>query len=248
MTDNVLTPEQEQQAKDQKKRRRRGVIAGIAGAALLLGGTTFALWSDSDFADGKSIHHGYLGLDVQNVTYQDVTPWRSDAPHTITDLNGYHIVPGSKISAVYDFDIQLLGDNLVAELISTLDSTATTNGIKFTYDLQDVTGKNIIKNVPITYNGTPQILGRVQAPSEQGGTDQDAANVPVITVNGAAELHFVLTAEFLSDDANSYIGQTDVLVEPDENFMSNLPNGSDLITPFSGLGLSLNQVTSGDGV
>ena len=42
--------------------KTKGLVAGLAGAAVLAGGSTFALWSDSDSVDGGAITAGNLDV------------------------------------------------------------------------------------------------------------------------------------------------------------------------------------------
>ncbi len=69
---------------DKSTKRRNAVIAGVAGAALLFGGSTYALWSASAGVDGGTITAGDLRLvggtsSVWDVsTGQDGTTYRTD--------------------------------------------------------------------------------------------------------------------------------------------------------------------------
>lgn len=46
------------------KKKTTGIIAGAAGAALLMGGSTFALWSDSVDVPDSTITSGNLAVEI----------------------------------------------------------------------------------------------------------------------------------------------------------------------------------------
>lgn len=110
-------------------KKTTGIIAGAAGAALLLAGSTFALWSDSGKAPGGVITSGNLDVEVVGTQWSDVSSDRSDSPHAI-DLASFKAVPGDTIQGEYAVDAGLEGDNLVANL-------ALKNGGALTGALQD---------------------------------------------------------------------------------------------------------------
>jgi len=96
-------------------KKTTGVVAGAAGAALLLGGATFALWSDSAPVDGGTITAGNLDVEAVAPQWKDVSADRTDAGHVI-DLDTFRIVPGDTIQGTFGFKAALEGDNMVAEL------------------------------------------------------------------------------------------------------------------------------------
>ena len=96
-------------------KKTTGVVAGAAGAALLLGGATFALWSDSAPVDGGTITAGNLDVEAVAAQWKDVSADRTDAGHAI-DLDSFRIVPGDTVQGTFGFRAALEGDNMVAEL------------------------------------------------------------------------------------------------------------------------------------
>jgi alternate signal-mediated exported protein len=120
-------------------RRRKGIIAGVAGAAMLLTGSTFALWSAGDsFNTSGTITSGTMSIAADNagVVAYDVSEDRTNVDggdtlaatgkegHVI-DLATALIVPGDTIAITYPFGVEMAGDNLVAELKGTFaDMTA----------------------------------------------------------------------------------------------------------------------------
>ena len=70
-------------------KKTTGILAGTAGAALLIGGGTFALWNDAANVGGGTITTG--NLDIQEIeggwSWVDLSEDRSDAGHEIADLD-----------------------------------------------------------------------------------------------------------------------------------------------------------------
>ena len=86
-------------------KKTKGTLAGIAGAALLLGaGGTFALWSDTADVDGGAFRSGNLDVQADGPRWYDVSPDRDDA----VDLN-------SELGAYLNWDADLLGEEQVVK-------------------------------------------------------------------------------------------------------------------------------------
>jgi len=64
---------------DTSARRRNGIVALAAGAALLIGGGTYSLWSDSATIPGGSITAGNLALTAGALAAYDVSADRADS-------------------------------------------------------------------------------------------------------------------------------------------------------------------------
>ena len=95
-----------------------GIVAGAAGAALLLSGATYALWSDSATVDGGTIAvSGNLDVAVLESAWVDASDDRTDNPHDI-DLTSFKIIPGDTIVGSFGFDVGLEGDNMLAALFA----------------------------------------------------------------------------------------------------------------------------------
>jgi alternate signal-mediated exported protein len=140
-------------------RRRNSVVAGIGAIVLLLGGTTFALWSASGDTDAGTISTGNLELFVGALNWYDVSSDRTDttttslygqSAHPIATMSDYRIVPGDSIEGDALFGVALEGDNMVAELKLEFDDDDATNlevlledGVTLTYMVCPVTN-----NVP----------------------------------------------------------------------------------------------------
>jgi alternate signal-mediated exported protein len=131
-----------------RRRRLRGIIAGLVGAAMALGGATFALWSDQAKLAGGTIQAGNLDitpLEGSGMLY-DISADRTDTGpidpalaalgltgHAIDTDQDFNIVPGDTIAAVHNFQVTLSGDNLVAALSADLGSLVSENYIDNIY-------------------------------------------------------------------------------------------------------------------
>lgn len=112
-------------------KKTTGIIAGAAGAALLIGGGTFALWSDSASINNNTLTTGNLDIvaaacatDAANVVWTDQSPNRSDLGHAIT-ASTWRGVPGDVIQGEFCFSGALEGDNLVAQLAPVAPTSPT---------------------------------------------------------------------------------------------------------------------------
>ena len=210
-------------------RRGLGIIAGVAGGLLLLGGTTFALWSDSALQEGGTISNGNLDVEpLGATTYWDVSPDRTDTPdvtpitgrdaHSVADVAAYSIVPGDVLEADYGFVVALEGDNLVGDLTLTLGGAAAPPaGVTFTAQAYYLDGAAWVPvGTPSTVapgTATPISLGLFQAANQLNGS-LDVGGIPVIALPDTAgatgpNIGVVLTATF--DEGTT--GRTSVLVE-----------------------------------
>ncbi len=98
-----------------RNRRTQGLIAVGAGALLLVGGSSFALWTVNSQVAGGTITAGNLDVLVASGTWQDVSPEHA-APVDIADIADFRIVPGDVLEGTFPVDVAALGDNLVADL------------------------------------------------------------------------------------------------------------------------------------
>ncbi len=108
----------------------KSTILGATAGALLLTGSTYALWSDSGSVGAGTITNG--NLDVTSVSagvWQDVS---GTTPVAISDLSAFRMVPGDKIEGTYTLSADLQGDNMVADLaVKDGNAIATVNGVNF---------------------------------------------------------------------------------------------------------------------
>ncbi|MDR1187567.1 MAG: alternate-type signal peptide domain-containing protein [Bifidobacteriaceae bacterium] len=139
--------------RERRSRRFKGLVAGAAGIALLLGGATFAMWSDSEEADVAKVQHGTL--DVVENDVSGVYDLRRDANSEdgeetgslavkdaveIPDLANFPAVPGDKIEIVLPVKVDAVGDNMNYEL--TLHSVTPFADLHWTawVNLYDMSG------------------------------------------------------------------------------------------------------------
>lgn len=125
----------------------KGFLAGAAGVGLLLGGSTFALWSDNDTVDGAKITAGNLAVKVDRAHWRDISDDRTDNSHRI-HLRNFKIIPGDEIQGEYKVNVGLTGDNMVAELsLAQKGKTAggaLADGLDITYEVLDKDGNVLV--------------------------------------------------------------------------------------------------------
>ncbi|MDR1392453.1 MAG: hypothetical protein LBJ62_00545 [Bifidobacteriaceae bacterium] len=121
-------------------RRTKGVIAAVTGVALLMGGSTFALWTAGDtFDSAGNISTGTLEVakGSADVAFYDVSADRGNADggatNTAIGVDGHImdadglIVPGDTIAVLYPaFEVTMKGDNLVGEMKLSLAGVMNT--------------------------------------------------------------------------------------------------------------------------
>jgi alternate signal-mediated exported protein len=209
------------EADSQRSRRRLGgIVALAAGVTLLVGGGTYSLWNDAaTFTVTDQITAGDLDINtVGDPTFWDVSadragdqttplPGTADSDtilgHSITSLADYRVVPKDTLAGVFQYNIRLEGDNLVAKLDLTGTTTTNTGFAALTYEYQlfDKAGKQLTERLALNITGT---IAHVQAP---GGTEQAAGGddyiddtlVPVVDLPADGDevnLTLVLFANF----------------------------------------------------
>ena len=168
-------------------KKATGFVAGAAGAALLMSGATYALWSDSADVDGGAITSGNLEVDFLKHSWKDVSKDRSDYPHSI-DLKDFKIVPGDTVLGTFPVDVGLEGENLVAELSFVGGGSPVgelAEGLEVTYTVLDAedeevasgTGGSVTVPLASEDNGQPGDL--VQVPGETDGEPEFTVEVSV---------------------------------------------------------------------
>lgn len=99
------------------KNTTKGFLAGAAGLGLILGGSTFALWTDTEgLGSNTTLTAGNLAVGVVNSEWRDISHDRWDRGHPIKNIEKFRIIPGDKIQAKYGVSVGLEGDNMVAKL------------------------------------------------------------------------------------------------------------------------------------
>ncbi|MDN6748437.1 MAG: alternate-type signal peptide domain-containing protein [Brevibacterium sp.] len=204
------------------KKQTLGVIAGAAGAALLLSGGTFALWSDSADVNGGEITAGNLDVAVVDTAWTDTSSDRSDAGHTI-DLNTFTIVPGDTITGKFGVDVGLEGETLLAQpKRATADGELTGHlaaGLNLKYSVQNAAGTEV---------ATGDAAGvTVDLVSTDNGNKGSAVVAGTKTTDGTADFNVVVTATFDAATSDQDLAKAQA--------------------ELAGAGIELNQVRAGQG-
>ena len=198
------------------KNKTKGVIAGLAGLALLSGGTTFALWSDSDSIPGGTITNGELGVSATSVGWFDVSPDRTDvtvAATPVTELDGHTVdlqtwrmVPGDVAEGTYGLDVTLVGDNLVANLdITSSGGTASLpEDLLVSYRVFDA-GRNAVASGVL--DGPATLRFAAPRTGQAAGTPVNAGTV-VVDGMTAADLFVVVTADWSAEASGTTAAST----------------------------------------
>ena len=186
-------------------KKMTGFVAGAAGAALLMSGGTYALWSDSADVDGGAITSGNLKVDFLKHSWKDVSGDRKDSPHDI-DLEDFKIVPGDTVLGKFPVDVGLEGENLVAELSFVGGGSPDgelAEGLEVTYTVLDAEGDEVASG-----SG-----GSVTVPlaSEDNGNPGDLVQVPADT-DGDAEFTVEVSVTFDEDTSERELVQSTAAV------------------------------------
>ncbi|MCL1923533.1 MAG: alternate-type signal peptide domain-containing protein [Propionibacteriaceae bacterium] len=193
-------------------KRRNAIIAALAGVALLLGGSTFALWSVQANLSGGTITAGNMDITPGETAVYDVSTDRIDLTDTISvtvepgvsvdltgapkgeliaDLASWRIVPGDTVAMVFPFELSLVGDNLVAAL--TIPGTDTLLGAS---TFSAVAGEGIrVEYQVFEADGTPQ-AARAAIPA----TDIAAGYFDTSSHEAVVTLVLYVTFDSISDD------------------------------------------------
>lgn len=216
------------------RKRITAILAIVTGAILLIGGSTYALWSASDHVEGGTIITGDFNLKGLSAIHFDVSSDRADSTDVEVDgnaltfgtgqavldsasdpqakvriddnkmqghavvLGDWRIVPGDTVAAVLQYEVTLVGDNLVADL--TIDNSAmvaaataddSNEGVSFYYAVFGMDGVQIGTTQPVgtTVNKTLQIV-RIQANNDgQSGTNDTVGGnlIPIVDANNESD-------------------------------------------------------------
>ena len=169
--------------------KTKGVIAGIAGLALLGGGTTFALWSDSDTISGATITNGQLSVTATgSMSWQDVSD--ATAPVDITSIGDFRMVPGDSLQGSQSLDVVVEGNNLVADLLVDTAAATVPADVEVTYDV--LRGSTVLASdvalgtdTPLTdvASGTYTVVVNVDFDYDAEGSMEDTTALQDITVS-----------------------------------------------------------------
>lgn len=192
-------------------KKTTGLVAGAAGAALLLGGATFALWSDSDPVAGGTITAGNLDVKATQPTWRDVSQDRTDAGHVI-DLERFRIIPGDTIRGTFGFKAALEGDNMVAELSladlgasgDLLEALASEATYEVTVDGEVVAGGDLFAAEPVLFasaDNSHNVATLPTLPADLPGSPNVALVVDITFPETVTDQDLVRTNAVLDDFA-----------------------------------------------
>jgi alternate signal-mediated exported protein len=196
-------------------RRVKGVIAGAAGVALLLGGSTFALWSATGSMTGSgSIKVGTMTIaaDQNKASVYDVSTDRTGPDLIEVPVLGVpgqdvtaaaqggslEIVPGDTLAAVYPFTFNVKGDNLVAKMQLTTGSNAIAWG-------EDVTVTYRVKINDKFANDAASWDLKDDAFVGYFANGEDKAEDGIIAATDGAKVAVVVQVAFAKDATNATI-------------------------------------------
>ena len=143
------------------KKNTKGAIALGAAALLLAGGAgTFAAWSDEASLGGGDVTAGHL-----RITETEAGAWTWNGGDDFNPDEDF-IVPGDVVEYTAEYQLDVLGENLVASLDATvnddlsgdlapfLTATATSNTSGITLDniTEENDGDTVSVTVSITFN------------------------------------------------------------------------------------------------
>jgi len=204
-------------------KRRNGIIAAALGAALLMGGGTFALWSATADLTGGEINSGELSITTTGslaaydlsedsvaaaVLADDgraVTLFADDEAKDaviIESPDTFHMVPGDTIALEFEYNILLVGNNLLANLyLDNLDALLTFDGM--TTDNWDIETRLVIGGE--LHDGADFVTG-----APLNGSD------PLTPADsGSVTLYVIVSLDFGSNDVDD-MGLTIDLAAADE--------------------------------
>ena len=133
------------------RRLLKGTIIGLAGLGLLIGGGTFALWSDTIDLPGGSINSGTLDLALGEGT------WTDGSGATITDIASYLIVPGDVVTLTQALTIEATGDTLTGtfevDFAGLVGGGALAENLVTSYDVTSALATGITAGDPYQITG-----------------------------------------------------------------------------------------------
>lgn len=139
------------------KKMTKVAVASALGLALLAGGSTFALWSNTaEMNTSGTVTTGDLNVTASAVqNWVDVTDPKTPTP--IDSISDYRLVPGSTIKLTQEIKTVLVGDNILGSLKVKIPNMTT--GAALTQGVYTVAIKNA--------------TGDVIASGTSGGVDSD---------------------------------------------------------------------------
>lgn len=173
---NLATPQTGQgESRPAHNKTRTKVVAGLAGAAIVVGavgagttGASLSTWEQSQQGTPGAITAGNLGFTAgTNHGWFDTAGMSSGSPATSVDPGTYAVIPGTQLEKAEEISVKLTGDNVAAKLtadIKNLDGDLATQGlsgtirlVKGSYDpASGVQPAQVIATTPIVTNPNAQ--------------------------------------------------------------------------------------------
>lgn len=198
-----------------RSHRSKGAVALATGAVLLLGGSTFALWSAQSEVAGGSITSGNVDVLVAEGAWQDVSP-EHDAPVDIADLASFAMVPGDVLQGTFAVDVAGLGDNFFASLAVGFvtpgagDAVTNIDGVTLTYSIQDAEG-NVVGNGAsvdiVSADSKVDADGAIVVDNVATGADPELTAIVTASFENATPEQVGAAAEMLLGDLNATLTQ-----------------------------------------
>jgi alternate signal-mediated exported protein len=202
--------------REAKLRRRKAIIAAICGGALLLGGSTFALWTQSASLSAGNINTGKFNVRVleNKIEAYDVSEDRPHGKwfsHAVNDVPGrpgdpidvkkFGMVPGDHVMISFLLDVTLDGENLLAKLSADFSGLFADDMSEFVdlevHALVYESGENYREN-PLDLGADKVDLGYFASPDL---LDADGERYPggIWYVDDRPELRIIVSATFKGD-------------------------------------------------
>ncbi|MCL2468159.1 MAG: alternate-type signal peptide domain-containing protein [Micrococcales bacterium] len=239
----------------EERHRRRGLLLALVGAALLFGGSTFALWAANDSLTGGTVTAGDLDLvRLDDTAFYDVSADRKDAGatlpgtdgsqkgHVIDDVADWRIVPGDKVAAVFSARVTLEGDNMVAELsIAGLEETLSKASLlTWTYEVYE--DETLLFSEEKLADGTLLHLSAVADGQDDGLEDADGTTVYAMEAT-SVDFTVVVYGEFdpeAGDAAKDDVDANGVYLDMSAETGTRL--GANTVDELTNITLKLKQV------
>ncbi|MCL1898043.1 MAG: alternate-type signal peptide domain-containing protein [Micrococcales bacterium] len=231
-----------------RSRRRKGIIAGVAGAALLLSGGTFALWQTSATIDGGTVTAGNMTLTAgATADWYDVSPDRDFAAAvTIVEdgdsdpllegeainISSFLVSPEDVLAAVFDVEVGMEGDNLVGALSLSLGAGGTG-----TFEIDDSNLEAIVND--LTFESEIFVDGEVAV--ARTALAAGSMNLGYFTTSATHAGGDVA----LIDNVSNSIQATVVIYVAFDNLVD-LDSSMDAVAALTSAGFNLTQVRDAD--
>ena len=205
---------------EEQKNRRKGVTAiaaVVAGVVLLAGGSTYALWSDSDDVRGGTITAGDLDLKAFEAFSFDVSADRADSDSTV--INGAELPltfaedQAGEVTNLKVVDDQLTGHS-IGKLATWLIVPGDTVAVLFPYTVT-LRGDNLVAE--LTIDSTEMVAARENTDMVYHYAIFGTDGQQIGTTNPLESAASLRVALFQANQAGQGHGRPDRYVDPNGN-------------------------------